>query len=265
MNAFLRIAAWMLALGLVALPVVAVLNGWIGGSRWPMRTLAVTGEFRLVSEAQVRAAVAPLARRGFFAVRPEEIQDAVARLPWVARAEARKRWPDRLEVTVIEHRPLALWGEDRVLAEDGSLFPRPPQVTQRLPRFDGPPGRVADLIALHRQAREAFAPHGLGIAEVALSPRGSLSLRLSDDSVVEVGRDDAQRRMQRFARQLPRLRAGERRTLVRADLRYTNGFALSWASGRGQAARSAAEPLAAAAAAMVGKQSQFGSIRTANT
>ena len=47
MNALLRIAAWTLAIVLVALPVVAVLNGWIAGERWPMRRLAVTGEFRL--------------------------------------------------------------------------------------------------------------------------------------------------------------------------------------------------------------------------
>ena len=48
MNALLRIAAWTLAIVLVALPVVAVLNGWIAGERWPMRRLAVTGEFRQV-------------------------------------------------------------------------------------------------------------------------------------------------------------------------------------------------------------------------
>ena len=43
MNALLRIAAWILAITLVTLPVVAVLNGWIAGSRWPMRHLVVTG------------------------------------------------------------------------------------------------------------------------------------------------------------------------------------------------------------------------------
>ena len=57
MNALLRIAAWILAIGLVALPVVAVLNGWIAGDRWPMRRLAVTGEFRQVSDARVRSTV----------------------------------------------------------------------------------------------------------------------------------------------------------------------------------------------------------------
>ncbi len=34
--------------------------------------------------------------------------------------------------------------------------------------------------------------------------------------------------MHRFARLLPQLLARQARTLERADLRYTNGFALTW-------------------------------------
>jgi cell division protein FtsQ len=62
-----------------------------------------------------------------------------------------------------------------------------------------------------------------------LSARGSWSLRLSDGTQVEVGRSDSQLRLQRFSRLLPRLRAQDPRPLTRADLRYTNGFSLTWA------------------------------------
>ena len=43
-----------------------------------------------------------------------------------------------------------------------------------------------------------------------------------------VGRTDARPRLGRFARMLPQLLAAQAQPLVRADLRYTNGFALSW-------------------------------------
>ena len=36
MNAVLRIFVWLLALSVVALPVVAVVNGWVGAERWPL-------------------------------------------------------------------------------------------------------------------------------------------------------------------------------------------------------------------------------------
>src|SRR5690606_488497 len=48
MTAVLRILAWLLAVALVALPVVAVVNGWIGADRWPLTRLRVHGEFERV-------------------------------------------------------------------------------------------------------------------------------------------------------------------------------------------------------------------------
>src|SRR5690606_34084874 len=94
MSAFVRLVAWLLALALVALPVVAVLQGWIGADRWPLRTLRVVGTLERVDEQKLREAVLPYARNGFFAVRLEDAQAAVAKLPWVERAEVRKQWPD---------------------------------------------------------------------------------------------------------------------------------------------------------------------------
>jgi cell division protein FtsQ len=227
-NALLRILAWTLAVALVAAPVVAVLNGWIGGERWPMRRLVLTAEFRQVGEAQVRAAVAPHVRDGFFAVDLERLRADLAKLPWVRRVEVRKRWPDRLEVMISEYRPLARWGEDRMLSENGELFAAPRAPGAGLPRFDGPEARRAELMSFYSEAKPLFLGEGLQVSALALSARGSWTLRLSDGTRVDVGRGDPQHRLQRFARLLPRLRATDTRRLVRADLRYTNGFALTW-------------------------------------
>ena len=228
MNALLRIAAWVLAVCLVGLPVAAVLNGWIAGSRWPMRHLVVTGEFRQVSDARVRSVVLPLVREGFFAVDLDRLRGVLSHLPWVRSVEVRKRWPDRLEVSIVEYRPLARWGDNRMLSENGEIFPAPKVNLSRLPVFDGPDSRAAEMISFHSQARPLFLGSGLQVSTVRLSARGSWGLTLSDGTQVEVGRGDPQLRLLRFARLLPRLKSGEVRQLLRADLRYTNGFALTW-------------------------------------
>ena len=77
---------------------------------------------------------------------------------------------------------------------------------------------------------EAGNPNpGGGVRGVALDRRGSWSIALANGIEVVLGRNDPQARLARFAPLLPRLLAdhGGRR-LVRADLRYTNGFALVW-------------------------------------
>ncbi|TBR14493.1 MAG: cell division protein FtsQ/DivIB, partial [Lysobacter sp.] len=35
MNAMLRLVAWLIAVALVAMPVIAVLRGWVGADHWP--------------------------------------------------------------------------------------------------------------------------------------------------------------------------------------------------------------------------------------
>jgi len=221
-NAALRILAWTLALLLVTLPVVAVVNGWIGAGHWPLRTLRIEGRLQRVDAQRLRATVLPYAAKGFFAVRLADAQAAVAQLPWVERAEVRKRWPDVLEVSIVEHRPFAQWGSDRLLSEH--------------------------VVALYNESRALFAPGGVDVRALTLDPRGSWSLVLSNGTDVIVGSSEARLRLARFARLMPQLLSQKQLPLVRADLRYTNGFALSWGdmpgAGRREPATGTATPAA---------------------
>ena len=242
-GAVLRIAAWTLAVAVVVLPVVAVVNGWIGAQRWPLRTLRVEGKLERVDPAQLQKTLLPFARRGFFAVRLDDAQAAVARLPWVDHAEVRKRWPDVLEVRVVEHHPFARWGDSRLLSEDGRLFAAKGVVVPKsLPLLDGPPGREAEVMALYGESRDLFAGAGLDVRTLALDRRGSWSLQLSNGVDVLVGSREARSRMARFARLLPQVlaqRSGD--ALRRADLRYTNGFALTWGDAPAASAAAATQ------------------------
>lgn len=229
MIAVLRVLAWVLAVALVVAPVVAVVNGWVGTERWPLRVLRVHGQFERVDEAKLRETVLPYARDGFFAIDLDAARAAVAGLPWVERAEVRKRWPDVLEVRVVEHIPFAHWGDDRVLSERGLLFPtRGIDMPDGLPRLEGPDARVGDVVALYNEARAMFTIAGHDLEAVVLDRRGSWTLQLAGGTRVVVGRQDARPRLARFARAMPGLLAGRGEPLARADLRYTNGFALVW-------------------------------------
>lgn len=249
MSNVLRVLTWILALALVALPVVAVFNGWIGAERWPLTRLRVSGALHRVDPAQLRAVVMPYAQRGFFAVQLSQAQDAVERLPWVERAQVRKRWPDTLEVIVVEHKPFARWGSDRLLSVEGALFPVPRNVdASALPQLGGPDAQVGEVVALYNEASALFAPMGLKVDALVMDARGSWSLKLGSGLDVVIGRADARPRLQRFARLLPRL-LGDPRTLQRADLRYTNGFSLTWGEQSRDLGRGTRDPVSARATA----------------
>ena len=226
MGAMLRLLAWVLAVALVALPVVALVNGWVGGDRWPLRTLRVQGELKQVDRSKLQSVVLPHAQRGFFAVELDKIQAELNGLPWVERAEVRKQWPDVLEVRVSEHRPVAHWGGDKLLSEQGKVFPAANlKVPRGLPELDGPESRASEVMALYNESRAQLR----GVRGVALDKRGSWTILLRNGTEVVLGRNDPSSRLARFAPLLPRLAAQHpRQKLLRADLRYTNGFSLTW-------------------------------------
>ena len=244
MKALLHPVVWLLALVLVALPVVGVVDGWWLTAHFPLRTLRVQGELKRVDRAQLRATVLPYAQRGFFAVDLGQVQRAVDQLPWVEQAQVRKHWPDVLELRISEYRPFARWGANQLLSEHGHLFPAGKvQAPAGLPLLDGPEARVPEVVALYNQAREQLANAG-GVRGVAIDKRGSWSITLADGTQVVLGRDDPSTRLERFAALLPQLAAqNPQRRLLRADLRYTNGFALSWAAAPTTPAAPARAPL----------------------
>jgi cell division protein FtsQ len=224
----LKSIAWAIALTLVTLPVIGVLNGWFAGDRWPVRYLRVDAEFNHVSAEQIRAATAMHLGTGFFAIDLDRVRASVAALPWVERVEVRKRWPDTLQLRVVEREPFARWGSDRLIGRDGALFSAPgAESIQGLPQLNGPDDALADVIAFYNAGARLFSGTGLALSGVTLSARGSWKLVLAGGAEIEVGRERTSERLQRFVDVLPRL-VSAHGGFERADLRYANGFAIRW-------------------------------------
>jgi cell division protein FtsQ len=239
MPAFRRLLLGLLVLAILATPVVAVLNGWVGGGHWPMKRLQVTAPFAFVDQDKVRAAALPYLKDGFFAVDLKAINARLQALHWVERVEVRKQWPDTLIVQIHEYRPLAVWNGKQMLAEQGSVFAMPKTKLPKLPAFSGHPLQANDMVAFYANAQPLFQSVGLAITELSISERNAWRIVLSDGLVLDLGRNDADARLARFVALLPKIKREEPRRLVHADLRYTNGFALTW---RAPAAPVPAEP-----------------------
>jgi cell division protein FtsQ len=225
-----RLIAWLLAIALVALPIFGVLRGWFAAGRWPVTQLTVQAEFKHVSAAEVRAAVLPRLGKGFFALDLDAVQKAVAALPWVESVEARKRWPDTLQLRIYERKPFARWNDKQLISQQGQVFDVPDaRDMSALPDLHGPDARLAEVVSFYAQTSKAFAGTHLKITGVALSDRGSWSLTTASGAQIVVGdREQAGRRLHRFLAVYPQLMEGHADAFVYADLRYTNGFAVRW-------------------------------------
>lgn len=229
MRSFARLLGWSVAIALVALPIVGVLQGWFAANRWPVTQLTVQAEFQHVSAEQIRAAVLPALGKGFFALKLDQVQQAVAALPWVESVEARKHWPDTLVLRVYERQPFARWNGDQLISRQGKVFKVPDALPANLPDLHGPDARLAEVVSFYADARKAFAGAHINITGVSLTERGSWSLTTGSGAQIVIGdREQAGRRLRRFLDVYPQIMSSHGGTFSYADLRYTNGFALRW-------------------------------------
>lgn len=237
----LKLLAWAIALTLVALPLIGVLNGWFAVERWPVRYLQVEAEYNHVSAEQIRAAAATHLGTGFFALRLEDVRAAVAKLPWVENVEARKRWPDTVVLHVRERAPFARWGDQRLIGLDGNLFSVPGGVDlQGLPQLEGPNDDVMlDVVDFYTKTQHALTGSGLILTGVRLSGRGSWTLTLAGGAQILLGDEHVDEHLQRFLAVFGRVASDHAGGFQRADLRYSNGFAILWATNPAPAAPAA--------------------------
>jgi cell division protein FtsQ len=228
-NAIVKLLAWAIAAAVIALPLVGALNGWFAAERWPFRQLRIDAAFERVNAGQVRAALAPRLGGGFFATDLGALRAVVEQVPWVERAEVRRRWPDLLEVRLVERRAAAAWVDGRLVDESGALFEVPGDtVPGGLPVLDGPAERAGEMLGFLRSVESMMRGSGLAPARLSLSARGSWQLATFDGAGIVLGRDRPVERLQRFLDALRQIDAQAGLVLVRADLRYANGFAVEW-------------------------------------
>ena len=191
---------------------------------FPLRSIELTAPAQHLTREQVEAAVRGRLAGNFFAVDVASVRTAVEALPWVRRAAVRRVWPDRLEITVEEHVPLARWGDGQLVNTYGERFAG--RADMALPLFVGPPGAEGEVTRQYLRFAAAVAPLGTALERVVLTPRFAWQLRLANGLHLMLGRDadQADARLRRFIEIYPSVEKTKRHEYV--DLRYPNGFAL---------------------------------------
>lgn len=201
-----------------------------------LREVRVGGDFARVTRGQVESIVQRELRGNFFTLDLAATRTSFEKLPWVRRANLRRHWPDRLEVELEEHVPLARWANAALVNTHGEVFEG--AYGGRLPMFIGPPGSAKEITIQYQYFRRNLATIGHTPVQVHVSPRRAWRLKLESGLTLELGRESIEARLARFVAVYGRTLAPLGRRLDYVDLRYANGFAVRVAELR----REKAEP-----------------------
>lgn len=199
---------------------------------FPLREVRIDNELAHVTRAQLETLARRELKGNFFTLDLGEARAAFARLPWVRKVKVRRQWPDRLDVALEEHVPLARWGHAAFVNTHGEVFtaafertPVPPS-DGAVPLFVGPPESAKEIAIQYGYFRRRLATIGQVPVEVRLSPRRAWQVRLASGLELKLGRERIEARLDRYIAVHDRTLKRLHRKLDYVDLRYPNGFAV---------------------------------------
>jgi cell division protein FtsQ len=198
---------------------------------FPLKEVVVRGELKNANREEISNALDGIGGN-FFAADMGAVRGRLEQVGWVRGVEARRVWPDRIEVRLEEHVAFARWGDAGYVNSFGEPFAAAMDAEEKnaLPLLAGPAGTEGEVARRYRRFAELLAPLGETPERVLLSPRHAWQLRLGTGLLVELGRDGpepVEQRLERFVAAYPStLGQLGRAKYERVDLRYPNGFAL---------------------------------------
>jgi cell division protein FtsQ len=231
-----RLSAAFVAFALVA-GVCAVAVWAMGRPVFDLRAASVAPidaerPLRHVSDRSLAQALRASVKGSFFSTELEAVRERVESVAWVRRASVRRVWPDRLEVRIEEHRPLALWHDGRLVNTYRELFSAnldEAEADGPLPQLAGPPGSEAEVVDRFLAATRLLEPLSREPVSVTMSERRAWRMQLDDGTVLLLGREQPKSIDERIARWVDAYptttaRLGHRAGVI--DMRYQNGFAI---------------------------------------
>lgn len=162
------------------------------------------------------------------AVLAEEMQQ----LDWIAKASVYKRWPDTVEMDLVERVPVVRWGEKAFLDADGAAFTIPDNDKLRhLFTVHGPDGYEKQVLGYYQLIAPWLSKQRIAIQELYLDQRLVWHARLENGLDVILGRDQLNERLKKLIVVNDKVIEPYARYIDGIDLRYHDGFSVRWKAG----------------------------------
>ncbi len=227
-----RSSAWLNRLLILlgaAVVLAAATKAFITVQSLPVQRISVTGALQHTQAQAVQDMVQPCLAGGFLNADLQEMRRQLEGLPWIYEATVRRKWPNALEIHVVEELPIARWGKDGFLNHEGGVFRSEKSGDwESLPLLLGPEGSAQSLMAKYQRLVEILTPLNLAVEQLAVDERGQMEAVLAGGMQLYLGGEDFLGRMQRFVGIYRSELAARRTEVERVDLRYESGIAVAF-------------------------------------
>lgn len=216
---------------LVALALSCLVYLTHGEQLLPVNHFEVVGDLQHQQQQPIETLLQGYQGEGFFALPIHQLKFEMLQLPWVEQASVQRIWPDRLRVSIAEKTPLARWDGEHLLSTRGDVFAADVAQFEGLPLIYASTHSPAWAMKQFFQLDTAFRSVGEQLVALRIDGRAAFELALQSGLVIKLGRDQIDKKVGRLIAIYAREIEPRKALIDQLDLRYSNGFAITWKAG----------------------------------
>lgn len=195
----------------------------------PIASVAIEGDFYYLSKEALAEIINQHIKSSFIRESLNEMQQQIKTNPWVDSVVLRRQWPDQLQVSIVEQKPIAKWGDKGFVNHRGELVKvENASLIERLPTLRGKDVNAMSIMKQYQVLSQAISPYGMNIVELEENQLGIWTLQLDNEWQLLVGRSDVVKKVQQLMRILSENKISQQDQIKTIDMRYENGLAIKW-------------------------------------
>lgn len=167
----------------------------------------------------------------FFTSDLQAIRDIAMGLAWVDQVSITRDWQQGLVITALPKQAVANFGTERLVDAKGAVFVPVDSKELTQARFATLQGEITQAPVIMQQMQQIndwYAPLDIQVADIILSPRMTWLVRFDNGLRVIVDNENTAQKLLSLSQLLGNQLSGRRDDIQSIDLRYKNGFTISW-------------------------------------
>lgn len=225
---------WLLLLQAVL--VCALIAGGYFSLPWlklafdkPIHRVVIRGDLRALDQKTIQDAVAIYETDSFLDIDLAALVDQLEAQPWIARARARRQWPDTVDIEIVEEMPIAYWGTQWMVNAKGRIFEHQGLYQDKpLPRLWSEGAIPADTMSYYQIFEHQLQSIGLRLRGISQNLQGDWQLTLDNGLRVILGRADPASSVRYFVSIYQQVVLPAQKPALVVDMRYRHGAAIRW-------------------------------------
>lgn len=213
---------------------------------FPIKKVELTNRLENQDGNELQKSVAQILNGGFFSLDVDLFRaDLLSSLPWLKTVAVRKMWPDKLLLSITEHKPVTRWSSidkgvnesknNELLSDEGIIFyPRLTDVQQakfnKMAMFSGPKSNAIKILETCSQISESLKILDVFVKQCGMNERRTWMVKLSNNMEIKLGKESVMQKLERLVRVFSGQLKPYLDSVDYADLRYSNGFSIKWNS-----------------------------------